>query len=156
MNKEKYGLDYRKIPHEDLIWISTQTPSVVKLFLQCWICAPENDGHWRVLNHSLKTTAFRRASKALREKGLFVISCSKSIRDARETAYWEVANLEGADKSKFEVELIDKYIGNIIRYQNTSVPFSDVCEGSTYWNKELLRWEGKYSHELNEGLVHYP
>ena len=77
------------------------------------------------------------------------------MRDARETAYWEVANLEGSDKSKFDINSANEYTENIIRYANPSTPFSDVYGSSTHWNKKLLRWEGKYSHELNAGHIHY-
>jgi len=138
--------EFRNIPHKDLLWAIEQNPSVLKLFLHCWICAPKNDGRWMILNHSLSSKVFRKASLILLEKRLFAIK--RIVYKRNHTDYWVVANPTGANLSDDEIE---RRIINFIEPNCPAYEQFDECYGDeAYWNKELLMWEGESGYELNQ------
>lgn len=88
------------IPHDDNEWVRQQKPSVITLWMECWIADPSGS-EWLQLNTKLKTTAFKQAKKQLSDRGLFAFKRETSILDARSTVCWMVKNLHGSSVKEF-------------------------------------------------------
>ena len=88
------------ISEEDFKWLKGKNNQVKELFIDCWLSDPYGS-RWMPLNHSLKTTSFRIARKALSEAGLFLFRRVSSIRDSREIVCWEVLNLHGSRQKEY-------------------------------------------------------
>ncbi len=100
----KYQPKYNK-PHmikskEDQEWALKQSPSVNRLWQQCWLSDPYGS-RWMPLKHDLKDRTFRAAKKVIQEASLFLFKRETSIRDARETVSWLVLNLHGSRRMDY-------------------------------------------------------
>ena len=84
------------IPNQDIEWVLTQKPSVLKLWSHCW-SSDKNGDVWMPLETDLSVTAFRKAKKALIREKLFVFERQLNGRKNR----WMVKNLHGQKVKSF-------------------------------------------------------
>ncbi len=97
--KFKYSMPHTIIPLQDHDWALEQSPSVLKLWNECWRADPFGDT-WKTINTKLSRKHFFKAKKALFEKGLFIFKREVSILDGRETVCFLVKNLHGSRLTK--------------------------------------------------------
>ena len=112
-HKTKKAHPFMMISEEDFKWLKGKNNQVKELFLDCWLSDPYGS-RWMPLNHSLKTTSFRIARKALSEAGLFLFRRVSSIRDSREIVCWEVLNLHGSRQKEYWYDQ-EKTVKNPVR-----------------------------------------
>lgn len=92
--EQELQLSYSVIPHEYLDWAFEQSPTILRLFLECW--RADSFGNkskkgkllWKRLVTKFQGDNFRKAKKAIEETGYFQF---RKVEES-EATYWEVWN----------------------------------------------------------------
>ncbi len=100
MKDKTKTIPFSSIPHEDLVWASSQTGAVIKVWHQSWIADPFGS-RWVEFTTDLCEKSFRIARKVLTDAGLFLFRPQKSTGDARVTETWLCLNLHGKNVKEF-------------------------------------------------------
>jgi 5-methylcytosine-specific restriction endonuclease McrA len=148
LSNSSLGMGHCKIPHQDLDWAFNQSPTVLRLFLECWRAdyggtSPDKN---KLAFHALVTKFqgdnFRKAKKIVESEGLFLFEKRvRHYKDGTKEESWHVSNLHGAYtqwwKDRFEIKrkrskVLIRKKQNSIRTGIARKNYKKFLE-STYW-----------------------
>jgi hypothetical protein len=104
--KSKIGVSAKVIPDEYIEWALQQSPTVMRLFIECWLCDgygnKNNKGGYQYKNlvTTLKGENFRKTKKILETEGLFKFE--RLVRD--KTTVWRVWNCNGVYSGQWKIK----------------------------------------------------
>ena len=135
----KYIAPHMIIPAEDINWSKKQKLPVLKLWLECWDADPYGSRMMQ-LNTELPYSTFMKAKKVIADAGLFVFKAENSIRDSRETVYWQVQNLHGSRVASHWEKINSLYRQSNTPHRQSNAPHRqlDSLQGEFELPKTLL------------------
>ncbi len=88
-------LPHMTIPTADLDWALNQSPTVLRLFTECWKSDPYGS-RWMPLTTTLRDRNLRGAKKILRDAGLFDFKTENRVLEGKQHYETMVINLHGS------------------------------------------------------------
>ncbi|MEH1777104.1 hypothetical protein [Nostoc sp.] len=88
-------LSHMTIPTADLDWALNQSPTVLRLFTECWKSDPYGS-RWMPLTSTLRDRNLRGAKKILRDAGLFDFKTENRVLEGKQHYETMVINLHGS------------------------------------------------------------